>query len=272
MTNFNGSVQPLGYQGLDILQQPIFIGNQVRAPGAGDVYQSGTIWDYVSGTTHTFYISCGGQPSGGTTIGVWTVFGSSSGDVIAVNGTTNQISAVTAAGTSTISLPSAITAPGSLTTTTGLVGGTGVTATTGGVTASAGNITATLGNIVSSAGSVSAATTVTAGTGVTATTGNVTATNGNLVLNGAGNKLVIHASTAASDSVGTSAALDGASPSQLVVSTTAVTSSSKIFLSVATAGGTPGFLSVGTIVNGTSFQILSSANGDTSTVNYLIIN
>lgn len=232
MTNFNGSVQPLGYQGIDILQQPIFIGNQVRAPGAGDVYQSGTIWDYVSGTTHTFYISCGGQPSGGTTIGVWTVFGSSSGDVIAVNGTTNQISAVTAAGTSTISLPSAITAPGSLTTTTGLVGGTGVTATTG----------------------------------------NVTATNGNLVLNGAGNKLVIHASTAASDSVGTSAALDGASPSQLVVSTTAVTSSSKIFLSVATAGGTPGFLSVGTIVNGTSFQILSSANGDTSTVNYLIIN
>lgn len=107
---------------------------------------------------------------------------------------------------------------------------------------------------------------------ITSTLGDITATNGNLVLAAAGNKLNIHASTAASDSVGVSAVLDGASPSQLVVSTTAVTSSSIILLSYNTAGGTQGSLSVGTIVNGTSFQIKSSANGDTSTVNYMIIN
>ncbi len=107
---------------------------------------------------------------------------------------------------------------------------------------------------------------------MTATLGNITATNGDLVLGTTGNKLQIHATTAASDSIGTSAVLDGASPSQLVVATTAVTANSKIFLSYATAGGTQGSLSVGTIVGGTSFQIKSSANGDTSTVNYLIIN
>ncbi len=106
---------------------------------------------------------------------------------------------------------------------------------------------------------------------ITAAT-NITATNGNLNLSGAGNKINIHATTAATDSIGTSAALDGASPSQLVVSTTAVTASSKIFLTYNAITGTPGFLSIGTIVPGTSFQIVSSANGDTSTVNYWIVN
>jgi len=232
MTNFNGSVSPLGYEGINIEQQPIFIGNQYRAPNGGDLYPAGTVWDYVSGTVHTFYISSGGSTVGNVTSGVWTAFSSSLGEVVAVNGTTNQVTVVTTSGTATVSLPSAITTPGSLTTTTTLTGGTGITATTG----------------------------------------NITATNGNLNLNGAGNKLNIHASTAASDSVGTSAALDGASPSQQVVSTTAVTAASKIFLTYNTAGGTLGSLSIGTIVPGTSFQILSSANGDTSTVNYWIIN
>jgi hypothetical protein len=106
---------------------------------------------------------------------------------------------------------------------------------------------------------------------ITAAT-NITATNGNLSLSGAGNKINIHATTAATDSIGTSAALDGASPSQLVVSTTSVTASSKIFLTYNANAGTPGFLSIGTIVPGTSFQIVSSANGDTSTVNYWIVN
>src|ERR1700743_60754 len=67
--------------------------------------------------------------------GNWIQFASNSGDVIAVNGTANQITANTASGTVTLSLPSAITAPGSLTTTTTL-------------TATLGNITATNGNLV----------------------------------------------------------------------------------------------------------------------------
>src|SRR6185437_1485786 len=210
--------------------------------------------------------------------GVWIALGSGSGNVLSVIGTANQIASAPTTGNVILSLPLAIIAPGSLTTTTTLTGGTGITATTGNITASAGNVsasgsvtggtgvTATTGNVTATAGAVNA------GTSMTATLGNITATNGNLVLNGAGNKLVIHASTAASDSVGTSAALDGASPSQLVVSTTAVSAASKIFLTINTPAGTPGFLSVGTIVPGVSFQIKSSANGDTSTVNYLIIN
>lgn len=80
--------------------------------------------------------------------GNWVEFATSSGSVLSVSGTANQITASTTAGAVTLSLPAAITAPGSLTTTTTLAatttvtGGTGVTATTGNVTASAGNLVA----------------------------------------------------------------------------------------------------------------------------------
>jgi len=134
------------------------------------------------------------------------------------------------------------------------------------VTNTAGTATLTIPAAFIAPGSVAAT------TSLTATLGNITATNGDLVLGTTGNKLKIHASTAASDSIGISVALDGASPSQLVVSTTAVKTGSIILLSYNTAGGTLGSLSVGAIVDSTSFQIKSSANGDTSTVNYLIIN
>lgn len=111
-------------------------------------------------------------------------------------GTANQIATTGTPSTITFSLPTAITAPGSLTTTTFLAagttvtGGTGVTATTGNIVATAGqvnagtsmtagtDITATAGNISATAGSVSAGTTVTGGTGVVATTGNIVATAG----------------------------------------------------------------------------------------------
>ena len=69
-------------------------------------------------------------------------------------GTANQITTTGGTNTLTFSLPSAITAPGSLTTTTSLAAtttvtaGTGVIATTGGVTATAGDITATAGNVI----------------------------------------------------------------------------------------------------------------------------
>ena len=111
---------------------------------------------------------------------------------------------------------------------------------------------------------------VTAGTTLTATLGNITATNGNLSLGTAGNKLLI--ATGSNASVGTTAALSG-TPGTIVVSTTAVTAASKIFLSVNTPGGSQGFLSAPTasIVANTSFVINSTAN-ETSTVDWLIIN
>lgn len=182
---------------------------------------------------------------GGNSSGVpnWTIFSDGS-SIVSILETANQITATNVAGTVTLSIPAVFIAPGSIASTTTIAAGTTITA----------------------------GTSVTAGTTVTATLGDITATNGDLVLGTSGNKLVIPAATAASDSIGTSAALDGASPSQLVVSTTAVTAASKIFLTYATQGGTQGSLTVGTIVDGVSFQILSSANGDTSTVNYLIIN
>lgn len=97
--------------------------------------------------------------------------------------------------------------------------------------------------------------------------GNVT-TSGNLSLSTAGSKLSI--ATGANASVGT-ATLSGGT---VTVATTAVTASSKIFLTDATTGaltniGTP---TVGTVVAGTSFVINSSNVLDTSNINWLIIN
>lgn len=76
--------------------------------------------------------------------------------------------------------------------------------------------------------------------------------------------------TGSNKSIGTATLVAGT----VTVSTTAVTSSSLIFVTVNTPGGTQGFLSVpsGSIVNGTSFVINSSSNTETSTVNWWIIN
>jgi len=56
----------------------------------------------------------------------------------------------------------------------------------------------------------------------------------------------------------------------LVVANTSVTATSRIFLTSQVDGGAPGFLRVSARVAGTSFTILSSNAGDTSTVAYEI--
>lgn len=109
----------------------------------------------------------------------------------------------------------------------------------------------------------------TAGTSITATLGNITATNGNLVLSAAGNKLQVHATTAASDSVGVSGVMAG-TPGAVTVTTSACTASSVILFSRATTSGTPGQVSI-TAQAGGSFTLTSTGN-ETSTFNYLIIN
>jgi hypothetical protein len=91
--------------------------------------------------------------------------------------------------------------------------------------------------------------------------------NGSMSLKTAGNKINIATGTNAS--IGTSAAMVAGT---ITISTTAVTASSKIFLTNAAPAGTIGVLSVGTIVAGTSFVINSSSALDTSTVNWFIIN
>ena len=89
----------------------------------------------------------------------------------------------------------------------------------------------------------------------------------NLVLGTAGNKLSI--ATGANASIGVSGAL---AASAVTVTTTAVTASSKIFITRAAAAGTLGNLSIGTITAGVSFTITTDNVLDTSTVNWIIIN
>jgi len=89
---------------------------------------------------------------------------------------------------------------------------------------------------------------------------------GNLALLTAGNKIKI--ATGSNASVGTATLVGGT----VTVNTTAVTASSKVFLSIETFGGTSGMLEVGTITAGTSFVINSSNVLDTSDVNWWIIN
>lgn len=57
----------------------------------------------------------------------------------------------------------------------------------------------------------------------------------------------------------------------VTVATTAVTASSRIFLTTNTPGGTPGWLQVSARTAGTSFTILSSSGTDTSVVAWQII-
>lgn len=57
----------------------------------------------------------------------------------------------------------------------------------------------------------------------------------------------------------------------IVVSTTAVTATSRIFLTAQTTGGTPGALRVSARTAGTSFTITSTSTTDTSTVAWFIV-
>ena len=223
MVNFNSN-NPLGYMGINQAQQPIFV-RQNRAPLSGDFYPPGTVWQYYNTSTQVslFYVSCGSSAPGSN---VWAAYGSSSGDILAVNGTANQITSTTSSGVATISLPSAITTPGSLSTTTTLTGGTGITATTG----------------------------------------NITATNGNIVRGTAGNKdvysSVASTTSAGANSAGTVTLVGGTA----TVNTTAVTASSIIRIYRQGIGSTGaaalGFLTIGTITASTSFVINSVQAAD----------
>jgi len=216
-------------------------------------------------------------------------------------GTAGQITTAAAGSTVTYSLPAAITTPGSLTTTTTLVGGTGITATTGnitattgnlvstagsvsaattvtggtGVTATTGNITASTGNLISTLGSVSAATTVTGGTGVTATTGNITASAGNIVLAGVATQFQMNGG-AVTDFIGQATLITGAA----TVANTNIAAGDRIFVTRSSLNGSTALGElVTTIAPATSFAItsVSVADGsttivaDTSIVDYVII-
>jgi hypothetical protein len=152
----------------------------------------------------------------------------------------------------------ALTVTGAASASTTLTAGTGITATTGNIAASSGN--------VSASGTVTGGTGVIATTGgVTATAGDITATNGNVIVSTAGKGLNVK--TGSNARIGT-LTLTGATP--VVVSTTAVTADSAIFLTVKTPGGTPAFYWVSARSAGTSFSVTGTA-GDTSVLNWFIV-
>ncbi len=110
--------------------------------------------------------------------GSWIQLVSNSGAIVAIAGTAGEITASTTAGTTTLSLPSALTAPGSVTATTTL-------------TASSGAITATNGNLVlgTAGNKLSIATGANASVGTTAamsagavTTANTSVTTSSIIL------------------------------------------------------------------------------------------
>lgn len=103
-----------------------------RAPASTDIrFPVGKRWVYVN---NGIYELLGFTTTSGVTSANWVQLADSDGPIESVAGTTNQITVSTSSGTATISLPSAITAPGSLTTTTTL------TATLGAITATNGNL------------------------------------------------------------------------------------------------------------------------------------
>lgn len=218
--------------------QPNFIGYSVapiiskRDPTTSDIgYPIGQVWvnkiddtywvltSVAAGAANWEDLSSNGSGSVGTLTGDTGTATPNAGN-IQIAGTADEITTAASGSTVTISLPAAITAPGSLTTTTTL----------------------------------------------TATLGDITATDGNLVLDTAGNKIII--ADGADASVGTSAAMTAGA---VTVATTASSATALIFYSRATTGGTTGDVSI-TAQDGTGFTLTSTSNTETSTFNWWIIN
>jgi hypothetical protein len=250
---------------IDVFPFPIY---QDRAPTTTDTdFEIGQVWVHnVSVSVRNVYIFAGINSS--THLAIWSltspgtsevdVLGASSGDAsvspavgkITIDGTANQVVATgdNALAKITLSLPSAVTFPGSASATTSLSATTTVVAGTG--------ITSTTGNIAASAGSVSAGTSVSATTTVTAGT-DLVATAGNLLLNGAAKQVRIKGG-AATDFIGTSVLTLGT----VTIANTNIAAGDRIFLqrTAANASTTLGEL-VYTISAGASFTVTSLING-----------
>lgn len=262
-----------------------------RAPLTTDFhYPIGQVWiDEANGTNYTLVSVVANVATwnlGGVIGGpVDTLTGNSGGAIgpsggnINLLGAASQIVATGSGSTITFGLPAAVIAPGSVTVTSGFTVSAGTSSLTGTVnvnTSGAGVTSINTGgtgatNIGNATGNTAVTGSLTASTSLTATAGAITATNGNLVLGSAGNKLVIHATTAANDSVGLTAAMSG-TPGSITVTTSACTVNSKVFVQRATTGGTLGNISVPTATIGAGSFVINSDANETSTFMYVIIN
>lgn len=146
----------------------------------------------------------------------------------------------------------------------------GSVASTGAVTAASVAATgAVTGASAALTGAVTAASVASSGalSGTTITgTGDATINSGDLIINTAGKGLKVKEGGAAAR-MGT-VALNGVT--EVLVNTTAVTATSRIFLELQTVGGTPAFYWVSSRVAGVSFGVVSVAL-NTSTLAWLIV-
>lgn len=169
--------------------------------------------------------------SGGVTSANWIELSSGSGNIIAINGTANQVTASTTAGTTTLSTPSTFIAPGSIASTTTLTGGTGITATLGNVT-----VSGTGAGLVLPAGTASGTTTST----LNARVGTVTVTTPNIAA--------------------------GASVTMTIANTTITGAATQVLYSL--VGGTTGAaLSVQSVTNSANQSAVVIQNGTGATTN-----
>lgn len=170
-----------------------------RAPTTSDKAQIGSQW--IFGNAYYVLTSITNNAAN------WQLLESSGG-----SGNFNAVTATTTvtAGTGITSTTGNITATaGEVVAGTTVTAGTGITATSGNITAATGNVVVTEGDIVASAGSITAGTTLTGTTGISATSGNITAGTGMLVTGAIAvtslpaNTLGISANTVTTQSTGT---------------------------------------------------------------------
>ena len=90
-------------------------------------------------------------------------------------------------------------------------------------------------------------------------------TRGDVIIGG---KLIVDAVPGGNAIVGTAQLAAGA----VIVSTTAATTNSKIFLTPTSTSGTQGVIRVSAIANGVSFTVSSSNGSDANTFNWFIVN
>lgn len=263
---------------------------QTRAPASTDInWPLGKRW--VNTSANSEYSLTSVSASNGALSANWTVSaggslllstltGDSGGAIspssgnITVAGTANQITTTGSGSTITWSLPSAITAPGSLTTTTGLTAGSGFTV-------SAGAVAITTGTSAINISADAAATTINLGTGAGAKTITIGSTNTTSATNlTAGSGGVNCATDFALTSVATKISMNGGAVTDFIgeatlvagtvtVNNTNIAANDRILVVRSTTGGTEGHLSY-TISAGASFTVTSSSNTDTSTVVYVI--
>jgi hypothetical protein len=105
-----------------------------RAPTSTDIlYPVGKWWNYIG---NSLWYLLSQSSAGGTLTSNWIQIAGASGSINSILGTANEITATTAAGVTTLSIPSTFVAPGSIAATTTVTAGTGFTATTGNLTLS----------------------------------------------------------------------------------------------------------------------------------------